>query len=51
MIFGKPKKLLAVGSTAPPFEVLDHTGRTVTLEEQRGHRVLLWFYPHASTPG
>lgn len=51
MIFGKRPQLLTVGTPAPDFEVLDHEGRTVTLAEQRGSRVLLWFYPHASTPG
>lgn len=51
MIFGKPPELLTVGTPAPDFSVLDHEGRTVTLAEQRGSRVLLWFYPHASTPG
>lgn len=51
MIFGKTPALLSVGSKAPDFEVLDQLGRTVTLAEQRGHHVLLWFYPRAATPG
>jgi len=43
--------LLAVGSPAPDFRVTDHTGATVSLTALRGHRVLLWFYPKADTPG
>ena len=44
-------ELLPVGSVAPAFAVPDHTGRTVRLEDLRGRRVLLWFFPKASTPG
>ena len=52
MIFFKRKpKLLKVGSAAPDFSVSDHTGRTVTLADFAGKRVLLYFYPKADTPG
>lgn len=44
-------ELLAVGSPAPDFAVLDHTGRTVRLADFRGGRLVLWFFPKASTPG
>ena len=47
---GKPS-LLPVGSVAPSFSVIDHEGRTQSLAELRGKRVVLWFYPKASTPG
>ena len=43
--------MLAVGTQAPDFSVLNHKGETVTLASQRGHPVLLWFYPKADTPG
>ncbi len=43
--------LLPVGSVAPAFAVPDHMGHTVRLEDYRGRRVLLWFFPKASTPG
>ena len=36
---------------APAFEVSDHKGNTVRLSDFAGHRLLLWFYPKASTPG
>ncbi len=45
------RALLPVGVAAPDFDVLDHTGRRVRLSEFRGRRVVLWFFPKASTPG
>ena len=43
--------MLKVGDSAPDFEVKTHTGETLKLSSLRGHRVLLWFYPVADTPG
>lgn len=43
--------MLQVGSQAPDFTVEDHEGRTVRLSDHSGHRVVLWFYPKADTPG
>ena len=43
--------LLMVGSPAPDFRVRDHVGQERTLQEFRGHRVVLWFFPKADTPG
>ena len=43
--------MLKPGEPAPEFEVSDHTGRKVRLRDLRGKRVVLWFYPKASTPG
>lgn len=43
--------MLAEGTEAPDFTVLDQDGNPVTLSEQRGHWVLLWWYPKADTPG
>ena len=42
---------LAVGDTAPDFEVVDYNGNTVRLADLRGKTVVLWFYPAADTPG
>ena len=36
---------------APDFTLPDQDGVTVTLSAQRGHWVLLWWYPKAATPG
>lgn len=42
---------LGTGSTAPDFALLDQHGHTVSLSSLRGRRVLVFFYPRASTPG
>jgi peroxiredoxin Q/BCP len=42
---------LKPGDPAPPFTLLDDHGVTQDLASQRGHRVLVYFYPRASTPG
>jgi peroxiredoxin Q/BCP len=42
---------LAAGDTAPDFAIPDQTGTIVKLSDLRGHRVLLYFYPEADTPG
>ncbi len=43
--------MLEVGTEAPDFLVNDHNGNRVTLADQRGKKVILWFYPKADTPG
>jgi peroxiredoxin Q/BCP len=51
-LFSKgPPELLPVGSRAPDFRVTDHVGHVHSLADYRGRRVVLWFYPKASTPG
>ncbi|HTE06203.1 MAG TPA: peroxiredoxin [Planctomycetota bacterium] len=47
----KPLELLAPGAPAPDFDLADHRGGRVRLADLRGRRVLLWFYPRASTSG
>jgi peroxiredoxin Q/BCP len=44
------KKLVA-GDKAPNFSVLNQDGNTVSLSDYAGHKVVLYFYPAASTPG
>ena len=39
------------GDPAPPFALLDQHGDTVRLEDYRGRKVLVYFYPEADTPG
>jgi peroxiredoxin Q/BCP len=46
-----PTGLLAVGSPAPDFLVPDQTGATRTLTAERGHVLVLYFYPRDATPG
>ena len=43
--------MLEVGANAPAFSVQDHNGETVQLDDLRGQKILLWFYPKADTPG
>ena len=42
---------LKVGDTAPNFEALDNKGNTIKLTDYRGKKLVLFFYPKASTPG
>ena len=43
--------MLQPGDKAPDFELLDQHENTVTLSDLRGHKVLVYFYPKADTPG
>jgi len=43
--------VLEPGVQAPDFTLPDQDGNTVSLSDFRGHWVLLWWYPKASTPG
>jgi peroxiredoxin Q/BCP len=43
--------MLNPGDLAPDFSVVSHEGKTVSLRDFRGKKVLLWFYPKADTPG
>ena len=43
--------MLEVGSIAPSFELPDQDGVVHTLEQYRGKKVILYFYPKDSTPG
>jgi len=43
--------MLSIGDKAPEFTLLDQDGNSVSLTDFRGQKVLLWFYPKASTPG
>ena len=43
--------MLEAGSKAPAFTLPDQDGRTVSLEDFRGKKVILYFYPKDNTPG
>lgn len=43
--------MLKVGSKAPSFSLPDQNGNMHTLEEYRGKKVVLYFYPRDNTPG
>ncbi len=42
---------LQIGDRAPAFELLDQDGKKHSLKDFAGKKVLLYFYPKASTPG
>lgn len=42
---------LEIGKKAPGFALPDEEGRTVRLSDFKGRRVVVFFYPKASTPG
>ena len=43
--------MLAVGTKAPAFELPDENGTVHTLEEYKGQKVVLYFYPRDNTSG
>lgn len=43
--------MLETGIQAPAFELPDQNGIIHTLEEYRGRKVILYFYPRDNTPG
>ena len=42
---------LKIGDKAPQFEAKDNAGNTVKLSDYAGKKLVLFFYPKASTPG
>lgn len=42
---------LKIGDNAPNFEALDNAGNTVKLSDYKGKKLVVFFYPKASTPG
>jgi len=43
--------LLKVGDKAPDFTLQDQDENSVSLSDYKNKKVVLWFYPKASTPG
>jgi thioredoxin-dependent peroxiredoxin len=46
-----PTQRLEVGDKAPAFSLTDADGNKVSLADYRGGKVIVYFYPAASTPG
>lgn len=42
---------LKIGQKAPDFRVKDQDGKTISLAEYKGKKVVLYFYPRDNTPG
>tara|TARA_B100001750_G_scaffold144616_1_gene115467 strand:- start:231 stop:362 length:132 start_codon:yes stop_codon:yes gene_type:complete len=43
--------LLKVGDKAPDFTLQNQDENPVSLSDYKDKKVVLWFYPRASTPG
>ena len=43
--------LLTSGSKCPDFSLPNQDGNCISLNSLSGNKVVLWFYPKASTPG
>jgi|TARA_B110000263_G_C15231615_1_gene474892 peroxiredoxin Q/BCP len=43
--------MLEVGTKAPNFTLPDQDAKDVSLSDFAGKKVVLWFFPKASTPG
>ncbi len=43
--------MLEIGTKAPSFELPDQNGKLHTLEEYKGKKIVLYFYPKDNTPG
>jgi peroxiredoxin Q/BCP len=44
-------KTLQVGDSVPNFSVIDDRGKTQSLGDYKGQKVVVFFYPKANTPG
>jgi len=42
---------LKVGSVCPDFSAVDTHGNSISEQDLKGKRAVLWFYPKADTPG
>jgi thioredoxin-dependent peroxiredoxin len=42
---------LKAGDKAPAINAVDHNGRNISLEDFKGSKVILYFYPKDDTPG
>jgi len=42
---------LKAGDNAPEFSALDEQGNTISLTDYKGKKLVVFFYPKASTPG
>ena len=43
--------LLNIGDKAPYFSLSDSNGKIVSLSDFKNKKIVLWFFPKASTPG
>mgnify|MGYP000657398662 CR=1 FL=1 len=43
--------MLEISTKAPEFTLDNQDGNSISLSDFLGQKVLVWFYPKASTPG
>tara|TARA_B100000676_G_scaffold284787_1_gene312766 strand:+ start:835 stop:966 length:132 start_codon:yes stop_codon:yes gene_type:complete len=43
--------MLKVGDKAPQFTLLDQDENQISLSDYSNQKVVIWFFPKASTPG
>jgi thioredoxin-dependent peroxiredoxin len=43
--------MLEVGQKAPDFILPNYNGENISLKNYLGEKIVLWFFPKASTPG
>ena len=43
--------LLKEGDKAPDFNLPNQNDKMISLSDLKGYKIILWFYPKASTPG
>ncbi len=43
--------LLKEGDKAPEFTLPDQSGNVISLNDFKKNKIVLWFFPKASTPG
>tara|TARA_B100000700_G_scaffold324675_1_gene431475 strand:+ start:1474 stop:1605 length:132 start_codon:yes stop_codon:yes gene_type:complete len=43
--------LLKIGNKAPDFVLPNTDHQEISLSQYKGNKIILWFYPKASTPG
>ena len=43
--------MLSVGDKAPDFSLMSSDGKTISLKDFRGKKIVLYFYPKDDTPG
>ena len=43
--------LLSIGDKAPDFTLPNYDGKEISLSNLKGKKIIIWFFPKASTPG
>ena len=51
MVLRTKMPMLKTGETAPEFSAIDHVGKPISLNDFKGRKLVLWFFPKANTSG